>query len=149
LLAHLRPNRSFGRAAQRFLVASLVLFGGWTISLPATHGADGDAVKLPPASSQTGLTYAKDIQPILAKNCFGCHGPKMQKGRLRLDSLEAVLKGGEDGKIVEKGNSAKSSLVKAVARLSEDSAMPPKGKGNPLSKEEVGLIRAWIDQGIK
>ena len=47
------------------------------------------------------------------------------------------------------GKSEKSPLVLAVARLVEDEAMPPDGKGDPLSKDQVGLLRAWIDQGAK
>jgi mono/diheme cytochrome c family protein len=115
----------------------------------AVRAADVDTSKLPPASDKKGVTYAKDIKPIFEKTCFKCHGAEKQKGKLRVDSLEATLKGGDDGKVVEPGNSAKSTLVHAVARLNEDDAMPPADKGDPLTKEQVGLIRAWIDQGAK
>ena len=129
-----------------------------TLSLFALFAASGltvhaaakvDTSKLPPASTKTGVTYAADIKPIFEKSCFKCHGAEKQKGKLRLDSLEATLKGGEDGKVLEPGKSADSQLVHSVARLDEDEAMPPAGKGKPLTKEEVGLIRAWIDQGAK
>ena len=55
-----------------------------------------DTSKLPPASSKEGVTYAADIQPIFEKSCYPCHGPKTPKpkGKLRLDTLELVLKGG-------------------------------------------------------
>ena len=105
--------------------------------------------ELPPVSKKTGLTYDKDIKPIFEKSCFECHGDKKQKGKLRLDSLAATLKGGENGKAIIPGKSADSSLVKAVARVVEDDAMPPEGKSKPLTAEQVGLIRAWIDQGAK
>jgi len=109
-----------------------------------------DVSKLPPASDAKGLTYDKDIKPIFEKSCFKCHGPEKQKGKLRVDSLTATLKGGEDGKVVEPGNSAKSVLVHNVSRIgNEDDWMPPTDKGAPLTKEQVGLIRAWIDQGAK
>ena len=115
--------------------------------------ADVDISKLPPASDKTGVTYAADIKPIFEKSCLKCHGPEKQKGKLRLDSLEAVLKGGQDGKVVEPGASAKSMLVHNVAHLGdEDDYMPPpdnKMKIPPLTKEQIGLIRAWIDQGAK
>lgn len=111
--------------------------------------AEVDTSKLPPPSTKTGLTFAKDIKPIFEKSCFKCHGAEKQKGKLRLDSLEAALKGGENGPNIIAKNSAKSTLVHSVARLNEDEAMPPEGKGDPLSKEQVGLIRAWIDQGAK
>ena len=111
--------------------------------------ADVDVSKLPPAATKTGLTFDKDIKPIFEKSCVKCHGAEKQKGKLRLDSLEASLKGGENGETIVKGNSAKSPLVHTIARLDPDSAMPPDGKGDPLTKEQIGVIRAWIDQGAK
>jgi mono/diheme cytochrome c family protein len=115
--------------------------------------ADVDISKLPPASDKTGVTYAADIKQIFEKSCIKCHGAEKQKGKLRLDSLDAVLKGGQDGKVVEPGASAKSMLVHNVAHIGdEDDYMPPpdnKDKIPPLTKEQIGLIRAWIDQGAK
>ena len=108
-----------------------------------------DTSKLPPALKQDGVTFAKDIKPLFEKSCVKCHGAEKQKGKLRVDSLEATLKGGENGEILKKGKSVESSLVHSVARLNEDEAMPPEGKGDPLTKEQIGLIRAWIDQGAK
>ena len=129
---------------------TLPLFALLAASALAVHAAAKvDTSKLPPASTKTGVTYAADIKPIFEKSCFKCHGAEKQKGKLRLDSLEATLKGGEDGKVLEPGKSAESTLVHSVARLDEDEAMPPADKGKPLTKEEVGLIRAWIDQGAK
>jgi hypothetical protein len=172
------------------------------LSLAATAASiawakDVDLSKLPPASKQKGLTYAKDVRPILEASCFGCHGEQRQKGGLRLDSLETALKGGEDGAVITPGKSANSQLVIAVSRLDPDMSMPPEfkpgrgpggpggpgagprtaspganGGGNPpgprngpppgpggrggfgpppkpLTAEQVGLIRAWIDQGAK
>ena len=118
------------------------------LSLVAALSA-ADVNKLPPPANKAGVTYSTDIKPVFEKCCIKCHGPEKQKGKLRLDTLENVLKGGEDGKVVQPGKSADSMLVKAVARLDEDTAMPPEGKADPLSKEQVGLIRAWIDQGAK
>ena len=78
---------------------------------------------------------------------------------LRLDRLEAALKGGENGKVITPGKSRDSALVIAVAQLDEETAMPPKkGPGGPgergpapkpLTATEVGLVRAGIDQGAK
>jgi hypothetical protein len=101
------------------------------------------------------VTYAADIQPIFAKSCYPCHGPKTDKpkGRLRLDTLELVRKGSEDGPILVAGDSAKSVVVAQVSQLGDpdDFMPPPKNKANvgPLTKEQIGLIRAWIDQGAK
>ena len=112
-----------------------------------------DTSKLPPAATKEGVTYASDIKPIFEKSCIKCHGAEKQKGKLRLDSLAAALKGGQDGKVVEPGDSAGSMLVHNVAHLGdEDDYMPPpdnKDKIPPLTKDQIGLIRAWIDQGAK
>jgi hypothetical protein len=112
-----------------------------------------DVSKIPPASEKKGVTYEADIKPIFEKSCIKCHGSEKQKGKLRLDSLAATLKGGEDGKVIEAGDSAKSMLVHNVAHVGdEDMFMPPpdnKDKIPPLTKEQIGLIRAWIDQGAK
>lgn len=128
---------------------TLILTVGVLAASFAATAADVDVSKLPPVSTKQGVTYAKDIKPIFEKSCFKCHGAEKQKGKLRLDSLEASVKGGDDGKVFEPGQSAKSSLVHSIARLVEDDAMPPADKGKPLTAEEVGLVRAWIDQGAK
>src|ERR1700688_4379525 len=67
-----------------------------------------DVSKLPAAANTPGVTYAKDIRTILEASCFRCHGSQKPKADLRLDSLEAILKGGEDGKVIAPGNSKKS-----------------------------------------
>ncbi len=114
-----------------------------------------DASKLPPASDKKGVTYEKDIKPIFENSCFKCHSSKAEKvkGKLKLDTLADTLKGGENGKDVVAGDSAGSPLVAMVAHVGdEDEFMPPpKNKAGikQLTKDEVGLIRAWIDQGAK
>ncbi len=129
---------------KRLLIA-LTLCASLAFAASASAAAKG----LPPASKKTGLTFAKDIKPIFDKSCSDCHGEKKQKGKLRLDTLANALKASENGKSIVPGKSADSALVKAVARQVEDDAMPPEGKGKPLTAEQVGLIRAWIDQGAK
>ncbi|MEP6663717.1 MAG: c-type cytochrome domain-containing protein [Verrucomicrobiota bacterium] len=133
----------------------LALASSFSLAVFTATAADKvDTSKLPPASDKKDLTYDKDIKPIFEKNCFKCHGEEKQKSKLRLDTLAAVLKGGENGPNVIPGKSAESTLVHAVARISteEDEHMPPAKKDgtiNAMSKEDVGLIRAWIDQGAK
>src|SRR5688500_10112021 len=79
-----------------------------------------DASKLPPASDKKDVTFEKDIKPICEKSCVACHGPEKQKSKLRLDSAEATIKGGENGPNVIKGKSAESSLVHAVGDLLDE-----------------------------
>ncbi len=130
---------------KRFTIA-LSLCAGLALAVSATAAGKKE---LPPAAKKAGVTFDKDIKPIFEKSCVECHGEKKQKGKLRLDTLANTLKASENGKSVLPGKSADSSLVKAVARVVEDDAMPPEGKGKPLTNEQIGLIRAWIDQGAK
>ena len=128
------------------------LASSFSLAVSTVMAAKVDLSKLPPASDKKDLTFAKDIKPIFEKQCVSCHGPEKQKGKLRLDSLEATLKGGDEGEGIIKGKSAESPLVQAIARLDEDLAMPPEKKDgtvDAVSKENIGLIRAWIDQGAK
>jgi hypothetical protein len=136
----------------------LLICIGTTLALAflSAQGAEKkgvDVSKLPPPSTKTGLTYATDIQPIFAKSCVRCHGAEKAKARLRMDTLEGVLKGGESGKAIVAGKSADSLLVVNVAYAGhKDGYMPPpRNKANiaPLTKDQISLIRAWIDQGAK
>ncbi len=102
--------------------------------------------KLPPASSRQ-IDYARDVQPIFDQSCLRCHGPEKPKSRFRLDNRDAALKGGANGIAIVPGDSAKSPLIHYVAGLVEDMEMPPVGKGNSLTPEQIGVLRAWIDQG--
>ncbi|MGO9585675.1 MAG: c-type cytochrome domain-containing protein [Limisphaerales bacterium] len=130
----------------------------FTLALAATFGlafaAAADTAQLPPASTKTGVTYATDIKPIFEASCVKCHSGEKPKAKLKLDTLENALKGSKDGKVITAGDSAKSPLVLNVAHLSKDhdSWMPPahnKANIGPLTPEQIGLIRAWIDQGAK
>jgi mono/diheme cytochrome c family protein len=126
---------------------------GILISSFAATAKDVDVSKLPPASDKKGVTFASDIKPIFEKSCVKCHGAEKPKAKLRLDNLEGALKGSAEGKVIEPGNSAKSVLVHNIARLGEeDYWMPPpdnKDKIPFLTNEQIGLVRAWIDQGAK
>ena len=125
------------------------IISGMALATMVLVRGDVDISKLPPASSQKEVTFAKDIKPMFEKSCFKCHGEEKQKAKLRVDSPEAIKKGSENGEVIVVGNSAKSSLVHTVAGLVEDMMMPPEDKGDPLTKEQIGLLRAWIDQGAK
>ena len=120
-----------------------------TFSFTVAASAD-----LPPASTKTGVTYATDIKPIFDAACAKCHSGDKPKARLHMDTLEGVLKGTKEGKIVMAGDSANSFMVKAIAHVTKDhdSWMPPvpnKAGIKPLTPDQIGLIRAWIDQGAK
>ena len=127
----------------------LSAIAGTAVLALTVNAADVDVSKLPPAAAKQGVTFDKDIKPLFEKSCVKCHGAEKAKGKLRLDSLAASLKGGEGGKCIVPGDSAKSTLVHSIARLDPDAAMPPEDKGAPLTEDQIGLVRAWIDQGAK
>lgn len=87
--------------------------------------------------------FEKNIRPILAQNCFGCHGPDKQKSGLRLDSIRGMLAGGESGPALVRGKPEQSLLCQVIG-MGEPYAMPPKGK---LSKEQILAIQAWVKAG--
>jgi mono/diheme cytochrome c family protein len=139
----------------------LILYlAGLTAGLTLTSfGADAPpaqapgAGKLPPPADKKGVTYAADVKPILDKSCATCHGADRPKGRLRLDNLEGILQGGGSGKAIIPGDSAKSLLVLNVGHAGDPRAYmpPPNNRANiqPLTTEQVALLRAWVDQGAK
>lgn len=115
-----------------------------------------DVSKLPPAATKKGVTFATDIKPLFDKGCFKCHGPEVEKpkGKFRADTAANVIKGGGEGAAVTPGDVAKSPVMAMIAWQTEDDEyyMPPKdnkAKIPQLTKEEIGLVRAWIEQGAK
>src|SRR5690242_18114962 len=89
------------RRLDRFMIKRLLLCLTSVACLFPCLGAEKekpsiDASKLPPIADKKDVTYGQDIKPIFEKSCFSCHGPEKAKGKLRLDSLAAALKGGED-----------------------------------------------------
>ena len=113
----------------------------------AALAAEVDESKLPSATTAK-VDFVRDIQPILEKSCVRCHGPEKPKSRFRLDGREVALKGGAKGVDILPGQSARSPFIHYVAGLVPDMEMPPTGKGEPLTREQVALLRAWIEQGL-
>jgi uncharacterized protein DUF1549/cytochrome c len=100
--------------------------------------------ELPPAADRK-IDFAMDVKPLLNKRCWSCHGEKEHESGLRLDSREAMMQGGDLGKVISLGKSAESRLIHFVAATDPKKVMPP--EGDPLSPEQIGILRAWIDQG--
>jgi hypothetical protein len=112
----------------------------------------GDAAKLPAAAKKTGVTYDKDIKPLVEASCLKCHSGEKPKGKYSMENVAAVIKGGGEGAAVVPGNSAKSAIVHYAADLVADMEMPPTDKREKYpawTKDQIGLVRAWIDQGAK
>jgi hypothetical protein len=155
----------------------ILLAAGVVSAAVSASASQIDITKLPAPAKESGVTYEKDIKPMLEASCVRCHGPERPKAGLRLDSLGGLLKGSKDGQVVLPGDSAKSLVVLAVSQLDPKIAMPPKPRPpkpgpegapastnapganpphhpmgpppKPLTSDQVGLLRAWIDQGAK
>jgi hypothetical protein len=101
--------------------------------------------KLPPSANKK-IDFEKDVQPVLSQKCYTCHGEDVQQSGLRLDKRQNALRGGDYGPVIIPGNSAESKLVRRLVNGDGGLQMPPTG---PLSDEEIGILRAWIDEGAE
>lgn len=98
------------------------------------------------AAGLAGQDFAKDVAPIFARHCVGCHAGAVKMGGLDLDTVESILKGGNNGAVVTPGKSAESRLLLMVSGKATP-AMPL--GGDSLAAGEIDLIRGWIDAGAK
>src|SRR6516162_181649 len=117
----------------RFCWMLFLIIAGWVIS-PGFGIAAGAAPE---------EFFEKSIRPVLAANCFECHGPRKHKAGLRLDSREAMLAGGDSGPAMVPGAPEKSMLIKAI-HYKDELRMPPKGQ---LTAKDIAALTAWIKQG--
>jgi len=97
----------------------------------------------PPAERQ--VDFARDIKPILQTSCVRCHARGRARGGFSIETRERMLQGGDNGPAAVPGQSAASELIALVAAVDPEAVMPQ--KGSRLTREQVGLLRAWIDQG--
>ena len=116
------------------------LFASSLASFPASA-----QTPVPPAATVT-VDYDKDVKPLFAQHCYSCHGPQAQQSGLRLDLRQNALRGGDYGPVIVAGKSAESKLIRRLVDGDGGMQMPPSG---PLTAEEIGLLRAWIDQGAE
>ncbi len=94
---------------------------------------DPEAIKL----------FESKVRPVLVARCLKCHGEAQQKGQLRLDSREAVMKGGESGEVVVSGKPGDSLLIEAINRTGLE--MPPDA---PLKENEIAALTEWVRRGL-
>src|SRR5450755_3053299 len=111
----------------------------WSVILGCSLARSGAQTK--------AVDFNRDVQPILTTRCSGCHGPQQQMNGLRVDMADALIKGGNSGTVVVPGDSGASKLIQRVSSTKKGFAMPPVGE--PLTRGEIELLRAWIDQGAK
>ena len=94
-------------------------------------------------SAEQETYFEQKVRPIFVEHCWECHGEKKQEAGLRLDSRDAILRGGDSGPAVVEGQPDESLLMRAV-NYDGDTQMPPKGK---LPDEEIAALRNWIAAG--
>jgi WD40 repeat protein len=94
------------------------------------------------------ISFEKDVAPVLANKCQVCHAGNLTEGKLDLGTHAALMKGGKKGPSVVAGT-ADDSLLWLMASHRKKPVMPPKSENNPLTPEEVAVLKAWIDQGAK
>ena len=141
------------------LMALLIIITGH-LGGSLTHGSDyltkafssdneskSETKRKPIANVQEAVVYTDIIKPVLEAKCYNCHGPNKQKGKLRLDEPDFILKGGKDGKVIVPGKTEESNLIERIF-LPEDNEdhMPPKKK-KQLSKQEIDLLHWWVSTG--
>ncbi|MBM4070040.1 MAG: NB-ARC domain protein [Planctomycetes bacterium] len=130
----------------------LILSVGILMSAPAAVLAQEKSKKIEPIkvvalNRKDPVTYEKDVEPIFLKKCTTCHSGSVKEGRLDMGSYEGLVKGGKRGTPIVPGKSDTSLLYKSAGRSAKP-FMPPKGE-EPLSPEELAIIKLWIDQGAK
>ena len=123
------------RAACYFVATVLVVM--------ACLACGSTQAQTPPDNAAGAVFFEKRIRPILAANCYQCHGPEKKRAGLVLDSLPAILRGGDRGPAVLPGKPDESLLIRAV-HYGGEPRMPPKGK---LPEARIGDLVAWVKMG--
>lgn len=143
-------SKTLLKTGSLILAVAVVLAGHWGASL--THGETFLlAPIIPEEPAQTNLAEAEVfqdvIQPIFESKCISCHKESKVKGKLRLDEVEEMIKGGKSGPFVVGGNLEESLLIQRIhLSIDEKKHMPPKDK-TQLSEEERTLLTEWVKSG--
>lgn len=125
------------------------------IAPPGSQAADKkppviDVTKIPLPVARK-VDFEKEVYPLLKESCFSCHGAEKQKGKYRCDTKAGAFKDTDFGPTLVPGKSEQSSLIHMVCGLIDEMLMPPPsdkpGRSEKLSAEQIGILRAWIDQG--
>jgi hypothetical protein len=98
------------------------------------------------AIAEEVIDYERQVKPLLAEKCYACHGALKQESQLRLDTAAGAVKGGDSGPALNPGQAAASLIIERVTAPADD-RMPPEGE--PLTSQQIKLLRLWIDQGAE
>lgn len=110
-------------------------------------GAGADDLEMIALPREELVAYAHWVQPIFDQKCVSCHGPDRQRGKLRMDSFDALLVGGDEGAAIKPGNAFDSNLIFRIdLPLDDEEHMPPEDKPQ-LEDHERAIVEWWIDSG--
>ncbi len=127
------------------VVVSAVVLTAWSLavawSAPAAPAGQTGAA---PADPRAIEFFEKRVRPVLVEQCVTCHGSKLVKGGLRLDSRALLMKGGESGAAIVPGNADGSRLVQAIRYNQDHLKMPPQGK---LKPQQIEDLETWVKTG--
>lgn len=102
----------------------------------------------PPAAVAAEVDFANEIQTVLARRCYACHGPDMQEGAIRFDVRDTLVGEADSGEIaIQPGDAQASELIRRITSDDEYERMPPEGK--PLTESEIEALTRWIDSGAE
>ena len=130
----------------RLLPAAFCFAGCLALSPTSTRAVEAPSPASLPAPAARPVSFAKDIKPLLEASCIKCHAHGQKKGSFQIDSRDLFLKGGESGTSAQAGKSESSLVVRLIAGFDPDRIMPQRGPR--LTPEQIGILRAWIDQGL-
>ena len=124
----------------RLVILGTVLSATWT-AVGSCLAADTQ-----PTPEQIAF-FEKSIRPVLVKQCYSCHssGAEKVRGSLKLDTRDAIRKGGDHGPAVVPGDLDKSYLLKAIKHAEDVKPMPP--KMDQLSDAVIADFEKWITMG--
>lgn len=122
-----------------------------TLAISVVHPAFAEPISIAEVKHEGDVDFEREILPIFRRNCLACHSATEAQSDLVLESPQTILKGGSEGPAVVASKSAESLLLKLAAKQKEPLMPPPDNdvKAKPLTPQELGLIKLWIDQGAK
>jgi mono/diheme cytochrome c family protein len=128
----------------------LAVFGLVSVASLVLARPDATSPAVPAKSAEPAIDFNRQVRPLLAENCFACHGPdeKTRKAKLRLDTKEGIFgKLRSEGVAIVPGKANESRLLDRMESHDPNTVMPPPKSGKTLKPEQIALVKKWIEQG--
>ena len=125
--------------ASRSFLSLFLLSTSFVVAQTSVQAADG----------ARPVSFVRDVRPILARNCFACHGPdeKRREADLRLDTREGALAKHDGRQAIVPSDLTASQLVKRIVSTNDDEQMPPKDSGKSLTPDQIDILKRWVAEG--